>query len=246
MLSAEAPGGEPALDLLGDRHDPAPFCSRSRVPGRSGHGPLDLLPRLGDLVPEADDRLVSALVFEGEHTHAGGSAVEEPPGPRRQAEPSSRDHPDDVPARKCQNVPLDAHDAGDDPIGSGGDIFGGLAFGAAVTKKLPGGPLPLDVPKHQPLVAAVIPLDQVGIDLRDRSKTGEFARPRGALKRAGEDGREGESPQSLTELAGAILADRVQGDVGPAGALARIGPGRVAVPGEEQSRQLGWHGLSSR
>ncbi len=124
------------------------------------------------------------------------------------------------------------------------NVFGGFTLRAAVTKKLPGGPFPLNSPKHQPLVAPVIPLDQVGIDLRDRSKTGEFTSSRGALEGAGENGGEGESPQSLTELAGAILADRVQGDIGPAGALSGIGPGRVAVPGEEQSRQLGWHGLS--
>jgi hypothetical protein len=191
---------------------------------------------MGDLIPYADNRLVSALVFEGEHTHARGSAEEEPPCARRQAEPASSDHSDDVSTRKCENIPLDTHDAGNHPIGSGSDIFGGLAFGAAVTKKLPGGTFSLNVPKHQPLVLPVIPLDEVGIDRRDCSKTGEFASSRGALKGAGEDGCESESPQSVTELTRSILADGVQGDVGPAGALSGIGPGRVAVPGEEQSR----------
>ena len=77
----------------------------------------------------------------------------------------------------------------------------------------------MNFPKNQPLVAPVIPLDEVGIDRRDRSKTGEFASPRGALEGAGEDGRKGESPQSLTELTSTFLADGVQRDVGPPGAL---------------------------
>ena len=135
---------------------------------------------MGDLVPHADNRLVSALVFEGKHTHARGSAVEEPPSPRRQAKPSSCDHPDDVPTRERKNIPVDAHHARDSPISSGGDIFGGFTLRAAVTKKLPGGPFPVNFPKYQPLVAPVIPLDEVGIDRRDRSKTGELASSRRA------------------------------------------------------------------
>src|SRR5947207_10186489 len=43
-------------------------------------------PRLPGVVPQADDRLVAAAVLEAEHADAGGAAVEEPPGGRRQPE----------------------------------------------------------------------------------------------------------------------------------------------------------------
>ena len=84
--------------------------------------PIDSLPRSGDVVPRADDRFVSVLVLVTEHAHAGGAAVEGPAGLRRQAEPSSGDHPDDVRARKCQHVPVDASHTRDEPVGAGGDV----------------------------------------------------------------------------------------------------------------------------
>jgi hypothetical protein len=46
-------------------------------------------------------------------------------------------------------------------------------------------------------------------------------------------------PQSLADLAGVVLAALVQRQIGPAGVLARFRPGRVSMPGEEQSWQMG-------
>ena len=96
--------------------------SVGRDPTGGPVGAARSLPRLGDVVPEADDRFVAVLVLEAEHAHAGGAAVEEPPGARRQAEPAGRDHPDDVPARERQHVPLDAPHPGDEAVGPGGDV----------------------------------------------------------------------------------------------------------------------------
>src|SRR5207248_2746543 len=92
-----------------------------------------------------------------------------------------------------------------------------------------------------PLEAAVVPLDQIRFDLRDGPEAAQFARPRGPLQRAGEDGGECVAPEFLADLAGAGLTGLVQRQVGAAGVLARVGPGRVAVPGEEQSRHIGRH-----
>src|SRR5262249_49385778 len=111
--------------------------------------------------------------------------------------------------------------------------------------------------------AAVVPLHQVGIDLRDRPprtapspvgrgrgrgerEAGQLARLRGAPQGAGEDAGEREPAQPLLELAGGALPALLQRPVRPTRSLARVGPGRVAVPGDEQPWQLGWHGFPPR
>ncbi len=95
---------------------------------------------------------------------------------------------------------------------------------------------------QHPLEAAVVPLDQVRIDLRDRPEAGQLAGPRGALQRAGEDAGEGESPQPLAELAGAFLTGLVQRDVGAAGALveSRSRPCRRAGRGTVSAFRMAW------
>src|SRR5262245_38509548 len=81
------------------------------------------LPGLSDVVPQADDRFVSAVVLEAEHADTGGAAEEKPPGAGREPEPTGRDHPDDVGAGECQDVALDAAYAGDEAVGPGGDVL---------------------------------------------------------------------------------------------------------------------------
>ena len=43
---------------------------------------------------------------------------------------------------------------------------------------------------------------------------------------------------ALGPISGAFLPGLVQRDIGAAGALARLGPGRIAVPGDEQFRHF--------
>src|SRR5262249_51173476 len=123
-----------------------------------------LAPRLTDVVPQANNWLVAAVMLEAEHPHAGRVAEEEPPGCRRQAEPARRDRPDDVAAGERQHVAGEAVDPGDDAVGPTGDVFGRFSLGAAIAVEFPAGPLLQDVAGQLSLVAAVIPLDQVGID----------------------------------------------------------------------------------
>ena len=84
MVLAEAPEGAPRrVGLATVTMTSLSSVVRTRGPGQTGHGRLDSLPRLGNVVPNADDGLVSVLVLETEHAHAGGAAVEEPSGLRR-------------------------------------------------------------------------------------------------------------------------------------------------------------------
>ena len=143
--------------------------------------PLDLLPRVGDLIPEADNRLVPALVFEGEHTHAGGSAVEEPPCPGGRPShraaiirmmcplENARTSPSMPMTRAMIRSARAATSSGDSPSGQ-------------PSRKAPRWAALSGCPEAPAPRSAVVPLDEVGIDRRDRSKTGEFASPRGTLK----------------------------------------------------------------
>src|SRR5262249_56453149 len=88
-----------------------------------GQGLLALPPWLPDVVPQADDRLVSAVMLESEYAHTRGAAEEIPPGPRRQPEPAGGDHADDVPAGERQLVAVDAAHRGDEPVGPGRHVF---------------------------------------------------------------------------------------------------------------------------
>src|SRR5438105_782180 len=119
------------------------------------------LPRLADVVPQTNDRVSAAVMLEAEHAHAGRVAEEEAPRLRRQAQPTGRDHADDVAAGKPQHVAIDVVDAGEEAGGTGGDVCGRFAFGAAIMVEFPAGPFPHDVARSLALEAAVIPLDQV-------------------------------------------------------------------------------------
>src|SRR5262249_1665286 len=83
------------------------------------------------------------------------------------------------------------------------------------------------------------------IDLGVPPVTGQLTRLRGTLQRAGEDALQGELLQPRAELAGMFLAALVQRDIGAAGVLARLRPGRVPVPGEGQSLPFPWHWIGS-
>ena len=60
----------------------------------------------------------------------------------------------------------------------------------------------------------------------------------GTLRGTGENAHKGEPVQSLAQLTRMLLPACIQRQVGSAGVLAGFGPGRVAVPGQEQSWQL--------
>src|SRR5262245_38096023 len=87
------------------------------------HGQLGSLRRMDDIIPQADDRFVTAVMFERQYADAGGAAEEEPPSVWRQPEPASRDHADDVATGESQHVARDAAHAGNEAVGAGGDVL---------------------------------------------------------------------------------------------------------------------------
>ena len=75
-------------------------------------------------------------------------------------------------AGERQDVPFKAAHPGDKAVGPSGDVFGRFAIGAAVAEHFPAGPLLQDLPGQLPLEPAVVPLDQVGVDLGDGAVAG--------------------------------------------------------------------------
>src|SRR5437588_634190 len=159
-------------------------------------------------------------MLEGQYADTGWPAKEKPPCARRQAEPTGCNHANDVGAGECQNVPIDAACPGDKAVGAGGDFAGRFAAGTAVAEHFPAGPLLHNLPGQLALEVAVVPLHQVGIDLRNVPETGQGACLGGTLQGAGENVSKGKSPQPLAEPTGALFSALVQRQIRSARSLA--------------------------
>jgi hypothetical protein len=148
-------------------------------------------------------------------------------------EPTGRDHADEVAAGEREHVAVDVAHPGDEMIGTVAHGYRQFAVRAAVAVEFPTGPFVQDFFGQFSLESTVVPFHQVGINLGDRPEAGQFTRLRGTLQRAGKHPGEGKFPKALPDLAGALLPMFVQRQVGSARSLPRIGPSRVAVPGDE-------------
>src|SRR5271169_1935890 len=94
------------------------------------------------------------------------SAQQEVPATRRvETEPAGREYPQEMPARKNQYVAFDRAHPAHDAIGPRADLAWRLSSGAAVTEELPVRALRMDLSRAAALILAVIPFDQIGIDL---------------------------------------------------------------------------------
>ena len=94
----------------------------------------------------------------------------------------------------------------------------------------PGGTLGADLGRLPALVRAVVPLREVGDDLRRRPEARQLARPPRQVEGADEDPREVDPAEPPCEARRIALATLRQGQVGPPGVLPRERPGRLAVP----------------
>ena len=196
---------------------------------------------MAGVVPEADDGAIGgAVVAEG--GEGGGVEGEEGAQSEGLVEPAAGEGAEEVAAGEDQDVALDGAEAGDDAVGAGGDVGDGLAARRAVVKDVPRGVLAVDLVGAEAFVGAVVPFDQVGVELRGACEAGELAGSAGALQGAGEDGGEGEGLETRPQPAGVALAARGEGEVGAAGVLPGERPGGFAVPGEVEDGEGGVDG----
>jgi hypothetical protein len=86
------------------------------------------------------------------------------PGASGQPNPARHKHAQHVSVRKQGDVALDGARPGDHSIRPCADLRRRLSTRAAVAKNQPAGRLLIDLLGGQPLVLAIVPLDQVGVD----------------------------------------------------------------------------------
>src|SRR5215510_8096536 len=197
------------------------------------------------LIPEADD-WTGQLVFIPHGTQAG-RAQHEPPGVGRHVKlnPARRQYPNEMPAGKQQHVPLHGTQATHDTIGPRRGLGWRFPSWAAVAEQFPVGALRPDLGGAASLILAVVPFDQLTIHFSHGPEAGQRAGPGGALQGTGIDLGERQAAQPCPELAGVALAALSQWQVGQSRVLAREAPGRLAVPGQINDRQLFTHDLAT-
>src|SRR6516164_1675544 len=174
------------------------------------------------------------------------SAQQEVPATRRvETEPTSGEHPQEMPARKNQHVAFDRTHPAHDAVGPRANLARRLSSGTAVTEELPVRTLHTGFSRAAAFILAIVPLDQVGIDLGYTAKSGQLAGASRALQGTGEDLGKSQSTQPLAEGAGITFAAFGQGQVGPAGVLPGQAPGGLAVPRQVDNRKQFAHARSA-
>src|SRR5437762_1043309 len=90
----------------------------------------------------------------------------------------------------------------------------------------------MNLHRSETFVLAVVPFNQIGIDLRCGPEAGQFAGASGALQGTREDLREGQSGESFAEPAGIAFATLGQRQIGKPRMLTGKAPGGLAVADE--------------
>src|SRR6185436_11403189 len=132
-------------------------------------------------------------------------------------------------AGKEQRSVIERSEAGNDPVSAGAHLRHRFTTRTAVAEELPARTPLENLSRRQAVVIAVVPFDQVGIDLCHGAEAGQFAGAFGPLQRAGEDVCEGPTAQMLAEPAGLAFAALGEWDVGQAGVPSRFRPSGLAV-----------------
>src|SRR6516165_3996922 len=114
------------------------------------------------IVPQADHRL-GQLMFVTHGTHASRAQEEVPARSRFEAEPSSCEHTQKMPAGKEQHVPLDGPHTAHHVVGPDTNVFRGFSSRTTIPEQLPVGALGVNINSAASLVITVIPLQQVAI-----------------------------------------------------------------------------------
>src|SRR2546425_6261126 len=129
-----------------------------------------------------------------------------------------------------------------DPVGARADLVWRLSSRAAVAKQPPVRALGVDVGAGATFIRAVVPLDEIALDLRRGAEASQLARPDRPLQGTGEHRGEGQSLQPLSEPESLGFAVPGQWHVGQARVLTRDGPGRLTVPRQIREGKRVAHG----
>jgi hypothetical protein len=145
-------------------------------------------------------------VFIAQRAKTCSAQNKKPAGFWFKPKPPRGKHSQEVPAGEKQDVTSYGPDLSKDTIGSFPHLPRGLAPWASISEQAPLRPLSENLNGPAAFVLAVVPLEQITLDLGNCSKASQLARSRYALQRAGQNFREGQPTQPLPEAAGVALA----------------------------------------
>src|SRR5690242_16104891 len=111
------------------------------------------------------DRRLAPAVLVAEDADARRPEHEKASLRGRKAEPSRREHPQDMAAGKHDREGFGRAQAGDDPVGARADVGGLLAVRAAVAEQEPAWALGQDFAGLAAFVVAVVPFNKIRINL---------------------------------------------------------------------------------
>src|SRR5882724_5599518 len=194
------------------------------------------------IVPQSDDRL-GKVVLVAEDAEGCGAEHKITPARRFEAEPACGEHPQNMGARKHQDVALDGAYTIDNTVGSRAHLVRGLPSGAAVPEQIPIRALLQDLDRAPAFILAIVPFDQIRIGFGLLAETSQLASPDGALQRAGEDLCKAQPAQPRPERPGIGFAALGQRQIGSPGMLTRQAPGGLAVPRQIDDRKRFSHDL---
>ncbi len=194
--------------------------------------------RHGRHVPGQDDRL-AVLVAEG--AERPGVQPEQSPGSRLEPQVAGGEHAQYVAVRDQRDVAVGQQrlDPAQHPVHPLAHLLHrlpgvrGVTRDHAVPPQVPARAPFLDLPRGQALIAAVVPLPQVGVRL-GVGQPRQVGRPDRALRRTGEDGHDVPLDQQRSQRRGGGMADRGERDVRPSRVLALLAPLGLAVPQQDQ------------
>ena len=138
-----------------------------------------------------------------------------------------------MPACENQYVSRNRTQSANDAVRTGADLLRRFAFGAAVAEQVPVRALRADFGAPAALVFAIVPLDEVRVDLGHGAKPGQLACLACALQWTGEYFCESQPLETFTESPSRALALLGEWEVSQPSMLARQGPSGFTV-----SRQI--------
>src|SRR5947207_3598888 len=215
----------------------------------SGNPVCEFLPHsvacMPGIVPKSDCR-IGKVMFVAESAKACYVQHKEFSDKWLEAQPAGSEHAQEMPARKNQHIAFDRAQPTDDTIGSGTDLLWRFSVGATVAKQLPAGPLRTNLRRSKTFVIAVVPFDQIAIELCYCTESGQFTGPNGALQGTRENLGENKSRQPLPKSARIAFAAFRQRQIGKSGMLTCSAPGSLPVTRQIDYRKNFAHRQVSR
>ena len=182
---------------------------------------IELTLHVPSIVPESNDR-PGKIAFIAQGTKTRRAQHEVPAiGCWCESQPAGCEDPNEMSAREEQYVSANGLHSGNNPVRTGSDLFWAFTARAAVAEQVPVRAFRADICTPASFVLAVIPLDQIGVDLRHRAIPCKFASVLRTLQRACKHPRETQPAQALAEPPGSLLAPFRQGKVSEPSVLPR-------------------------